>query len=97
MIPTTSYDGWPFQHDMPLSQEQRLPLRLDPGVNPDDRQARHCAINDESDVSSRVGRAEVDGMSPLGQSYGMAAAIVVRLAAFMNRLLRSQERKVRRP
>jgi len=27
-----------------------IPLRLDPGVNPIDRQSRHCTINDESDV-----------------------------------------------
>src|SRR5664280_1293718 len=47
-----------------------IPLRLDPGVDPVDRQARHRAINYESDVSCRIGRAEVDGMTPLAQSHG---------------------------
>ena len=47
-----------------------IPLGLDPGVDPIDRQARHRAINDESDVSCRIGRAEMDGMTSLRQSHG---------------------------
>jgi hypothetical protein len=47
-----------------------ISLRLDPRVDPIYRQARHRAINDESDVSRRIGRAEVDGMTPLRQSHG---------------------------
>src|SRR5665647_3957385 len=53
-----------------------IPLRLDPGVDPVDRQARHRAINDESDVSCRIGRAEVDGMHAVHLSTTDPAAHV---------------------
>ena len=46
-----------------------IPLRLGPRVDPVDRQAGHDTIDDESNVSCGIGRAEVDGMPPLGQSH----------------------------